>query len=320
MESLITLSSIVGLSFAGGINLYATIALVGLCVRYNLITGLPPELYVFGNDIVIGIALILYVIEFFADKVPGLDTLWDLVHSLIRPFSGAAFALIAAGDADPVFKVVAVMVGTAVSTTTHFSKAGTRLIVNTSPEPFSNIALSFVEDIGALSIGYLAITYPYVAALVVIILLGVVCAFAPRLFRIARFWVSAVILRITSLFKRQKGSDPIPDKIWRYLNLQGPPPLVCKCLIRQCPEIVKNSRGYVIVQNDGIILVSSRWFRLKKVFLPLIEIAKVQYIESFFFIFLEIYNNEKGPVHLLFTQNRFPLVKKLENQASMLLK
>ena len=113
----------------------------------------------------IGAAVVMYLLEFFADKVPYVDTLWDLVHTVIRPVGGALIAVTSLGEASPAAASLAALLGGAVATSSHLTKASTRAVANTSPEPFSNWALSLAEDVFAFGLGYLALTHP-VAALV----------------------------------------------------------------------------------------------------------------------------------------------------------
>jgi hypothetical protein len=166
VDMLATLGRTMGFSFAAGINLYATVAILGLAERYGWV-ALPEQFRVFDNDIVITVALTLYVIEFVADKVPWLDSLWDAVHTLIRPVGGALIAVAALGQASPAVEGLVALLGGSLAAGTHFAKAGTRAVANTSPEPFSNWALSLGEDAFVIGLSALALKYPAAAAVVV---------------------------------------------------------------------------------------------------------------------------------------------------------
>jgi hypothetical protein len=166
VDMLATLGRTMGFSFAAGINLYATVAILGLAERYGWV-ALPEQFRVFDNDIVIAAALALYVIEFVADKVPWLDSLWDAVHTLIRPVGGALIAVAALGQASPAVEGLVALLGGSLAAGTHFAKAGTRAVANTSPEPFSNWALSLGEDAFVIGLSALALKYPAAAAVVV---------------------------------------------------------------------------------------------------------------------------------------------------------
>jgi hypothetical protein len=175
MELIATLGRTVGFSFAAGINLYATIAILGLASRFDWV-DLPRQFEVFDNPWVIGIALACYVVEFIADKVPWVDTIWDAVHTLVRPLGGAFIAVTTLGDASPGAQAAVALLGGGIAAATHVTKASTRVVANTSPEPVSNWALSLVEDIFVVGLGALALAFP-VAALVVAVALLAVIAF-----------------------------------------------------------------------------------------------------------------------------------------------
>jgi hypothetical protein len=273
---------------------------------------LPPELNILAEPVVIGVAITLYVIEFFVDKIPGLDTLWDLLHSFIRPLSGAALALGAAADADPVFQVIAVLIGTAVSSTSHFTKAATRLVINTSPEPFSNAAVSLAEDVGAITMSYMSFVHPYPTGVVVIGLLGLIFYFLPKLLRFILFWFSALLSLPFSLFSKQTVSDPIPPNYWNALGLTSLPTLYCRCFFRHAPKMFNSSKGYIILQDDCLMLAATQWMRIQTVDIPLSAVKDIQIVEKLMYIIAIIYT-DKGPIHLLFYKNRLPLVQMLKD-------
>lgn len=176
MEILTALGRTMGFSFAAGINLYATVAILGLASRYGWV-ALPPQYQVFDNNWIIGIALALYVIEFIADKVPWVDSAWDAVHTVIRPVGGALIAVATLGDTSPAMKTLFGLFGGALAASTHFSKTGTRVLANASPEPFSNWFLSIAEDVFVVGLGFLALKYPAAAAIVVVVCLALIVAF-----------------------------------------------------------------------------------------------------------------------------------------------
>jgi uncharacterized membrane protein HdeD (DUF308 family) len=185
MDTLVFLGRTLGFSFAAGINLYATVALLGLASRYHWV-ALPPQYQVFDNNWIIGTALFLYIVEFFADKVPWVDSAWDTLHTFIRPLGGALIALTALGEASPTAEVVVALLGGTVAASTHFTKAGTRVVANASPEPFSNWVISIVEDVFVVGLGYLALKYPIAALAVVALLLAVITVSAVWIVRALR--------------------------------------------------------------------------------------------------------------------------------------
>jgi hypothetical protein len=185
VEVLTTLGRTMGFSFAAGINLYATVAILGLAGRFDWV-ALPPQFAVFDNDIVIVAALVLYVIEFVADKIPWVDSVWDAMHTVIRPLGGALIAVATLGDVSPSVEGIAALLGGSLALGTHFNKAGMRAVANTSPEPFSNWILSILEDIFVVGLGMLALKYPAAAAVVVAICVALMIVFATWIVRAVR--------------------------------------------------------------------------------------------------------------------------------------
>lgn len=187
MDVLTTLGRTLGFSFAAGLNLYATVAVLGLASRYGWV-DLPPQYRVFDNNVVIIAALVMYAVEFIADKVPWVDTVWDGIHTAIRPLGGALIAVTTLGEASPTAQGLAALLGGAVAASTHVTKAGARAVANASPEPFSNWLLSLGEDGFVLLLGYLALHYPRVTLVVCLVLLALIGLFFVTLVRGARRW------------------------------------------------------------------------------------------------------------------------------------
>lgn len=193
METLALLGAALGLATLAGINLYLTVFATGLAINQHWITlsAQYQGLAVLGEPAIIAIAGVLFVMEFLADKIPGIDSAWDAVHTAIRPIGGAFLAIRVLGTTDPVYEVIIALLAGSVALTTHSAKAGTRLLVNGSPEPFSNIAVSFAEDIGV--VGGLALIYahPAVAFVVFTCLFAAILYLLPIILRIARtkFWL-----------------------------------------------------------------------------------------------------------------------------------
>jgi uncharacterized protein DUF4126 len=185
VDALIALGRTIPFAFASGINLYATVAVLGLCSRFHIV-ALPDQFKAFEHPLIFSVALAMYVVEFVADKVPWFDSLWDTIHTLVRPIGGALVAVTALGDASPGAQAVAALLGGSVAMTTHLGKAGTRAVANTSPEPFSNWALSLGEDAIAIGLTYFAIQHPLLALAIAVFLLVAIIACATVLLRSAR--------------------------------------------------------------------------------------------------------------------------------------
>ena len=190
MQVIATLGHALGFSLAAGVNLYATVIILGLASRFGWV-DLPSRFVVFDNDIVIALALVLYLVEFVADKIPWVDSLWDAVHTLIRPLGGAFIAAAALGEATPMTEGLMALVGGAVAAGAHLTKASTRAAVNTSPEPVSNWALSFAEDAFVIGLGILTLGYPVAAFVIASILMLLMVLFLGTISRAAWRWLTA---------------------------------------------------------------------------------------------------------------------------------
>lgn len=188
MELAAVLGRIVAFALAAGVNVYATVALIGLSVRFGWV-ALPPQYAAFGSSVVIAIAVGMYLLEFFADKVPLVDTVWDLVHTIVRPVGGAMIAVTALGEAGPGVTAAAALLGGTVAASSHLTKTSTRAVANTSPEPFTNWTLSLGEDAFVLGLGYLALTHPLAALGVALAVLVAILLFSVVIVRTAVRWI-----------------------------------------------------------------------------------------------------------------------------------
>jgi hypothetical protein len=187
MEAIATLGRTLGFSFAAGVNLYATVAMLGLAARFGWVE-LPQQFQAFNNDLIIGAACVMYLVEFFADKIPYVDTLWDMAHTAIRPLGGALIAVTTLGEASPTVEALIGLMGGAVAASTHLTKTSTRAAANASPEPFSNWLLSLGEDVFVVGLGYLALQYPEAALILTLALLAAIAVFAFVIVRMVRNW------------------------------------------------------------------------------------------------------------------------------------
>lgn len=185
MDLVTALGRTIPFALASGINLYATVAVLGLVSRFGLV-DLPSAFRGFEHPVIIGVALSMYVIEFAADKIPWVDSIWDAVHTVVRPLGGAIVAVTALGESSVAMQTLVALLGGSVAMTTHLSKTGTRAIANASPEPFSNWLLSIAEDIFVIGFSYVALQYPYIALLASVIILTIIVMSASLLYRAVR--------------------------------------------------------------------------------------------------------------------------------------
>ena len=290
-----------GLGLVSGLNLYATVLTVGLGIRFGLIT-LSPEtagLAVLASPYVLIAAAVIYLIEFFADKVPWVDSIWDSVHTLIRPLGAAVIGATAIGAVEPQTAVIAALCA-GVSLSGHSVKAGTRLLANHSPEPFSNIALSLVED-GLVVVGsWLALSHPAIMITIVVIFLIAFIWFAPKAFRLLRveFVASLALLKKFYLvaknyvtgFGQRPGlatigaelsvpvdvvgggapvddSDDVPEHILHRLDNKAGSRggrFLIRCTAGKGVKKLRHSVGYLQIDDDNLVFVTKRMFRMRE--------------------------------------------------------
>ncbi len=201
-----TISLTMGVAWASGINLYAAILMLGVLGA----TGgmdLPPDLRILASPAVILAAAFMYCVEFITDKIPGVDTGWDTLHTFIRIPAGALLAAGTVGDVNPALVLSAALIGGGVAAGTHAAKAGTRVMVNTSPEPFSNWALSIVEDFTVIAGLWTALNHPWLFIVLFIIFILLIIWLLPKVWK----GVKKVFRFFGRPFARGKNDESIPE-------------------------------------------------------------------------------------------------------------
>jgi Domain of unknown function (DUF4126) len=212
MGTIQALSLAMGTAWTSGINLYATVAALGIAGRLEMIQ-LPPGLEVLTHPGVITIACIMYVIEFVADKVPYVDTGWDVLHTFIRVPAGAILAARSLGNVNPALELMAVLGGGTIALVAHGTKATTRLAINASPEPFSNWAASVAEDVTVLGGVWLSFNHPILMMIFVLAFLALMVWLIPKIVRLAKRGFQALRNKMRGVKPDQPappGSSPQP--------------------------------------------------------------------------------------------------------------
>ena len=218
MEVLQKLGIALGFATLAGLDLYLTVFATSLAL-YNGWIVLSPEyhnLQILGHPAVLIVSGVLYFVEFFADKVPWVDSAWDALHTAIRPLGGAFLAVETLGTPDPVFDVIVALLAGGVTLTTHAAKAGTRLVVNGSPEPFSNIALSLTEDAGVVGgLGLMTYSYQHHAPYLPLAVFGgfvlTLLYVTPKIFRFTRIKLWLLWKKISSPATDPKSAAPLHE-------------------------------------------------------------------------------------------------------------
>ncbi len=196
-----------GAAWASGINLYATLMMLGILSATGNMT-LPPELQILANPLVIGAATLMFIVEFVADKMPGVDTGWDSIHTFIRIPAGAMLAAGAVGDVNQAMTISAAIVGGGLAASTHAFKSGSRVMINTSPEPFSNWLVSVAEDITVLGGIWLAVQNPVLFLVLLLLFIVLMVWLLPKLWK----FIKIVFTRLGRLFKPSESASAQQDK------------------------------------------------------------------------------------------------------------
>jgi hypothetical protein len=213
-----TIALSMGIAWASGINLYAAIVMLGLLGATGNI-DLPPDLLILQNPLVIAAAGFMYLVEFCADKVPGVDTGWDSIHTFIRIPAGAVLAAGAVGDVGAGAELAALIAGGTLAGATHATKAGSRALINTSPEPFSNWTVSIAEDIAVFGGLWVALNHPWVFLGLLVVFILLMIWLLPKIWR----GVKTVARTIGRLFGRQPEPAAESARTSAASESDGPP-------------------------------------------------------------------------------------------------
>jgi hypothetical protein len=278
MEVLQTLAVALGLAALSGYSLYLTVFLTGLAVHFDWIHLAPQyaSLSVLGEPTIIIISGVLFVLEFFVDKIPWVDSIWDAIHTVIRPVGGALLAVQTLGHPQPFFDVIVALLAGSVTFTAHSVKTGTRLMVNQSPEPFSNVAVSLGENIMVGGLFALLWSHPLVAIIILLLFFSLAFCFLPKIWRAigARVWF---IRRKLKQPVRQQAETILPTKLpGRYqhaLNrLSNPPQHIAwavPCITGKGKLVPTDRLGYLVAladQDPKVYFLVKGWFGAAKLY------------------------------------------------------
>jgi len=188
-----------GVAWASGINLYAAILVLGVLGSTGNIT-LPPDLAILADPLIITAAGVMYVVEFFADKIPGVDNGWDTIHTFIRIPLGALLAAAAVGEMNPALAIAAAILGGGMAASTHAAKSGARILINTSPEPVSNWLASLGEDVAVIAGLWTALHYPLLFVVFLVLFILLLVWLLPKIWR----GVVMILASLANLFKPKR--------------------------------------------------------------------------------------------------------------------
>lgn len=262
MTGLETLIGALGLSFASGINLYATVLVIGLAQRFGWFPFLPEQLSGLGEPVVLWIAGTLYALEFFADKIPFVATLWDGFHTFIRPTGAALLSMGLAEELGPGGQIVAFLLGGSIALGSHSTKAGARAMALTAPEPVTHAAVSVAEDVGVIGLTALVFTYPWIGFGVACVLIALMAIIAPLLFRTLRFLMRSFFGSLGALL----GFEPsvgLANPPWLERKLDALRPgsdwEYYRAFVRKGAGLPRFSRGIIAIDAGGAVFARKGW-------------------------------------------------------------
>ena len=323
MQTLQTLGIALGLASLAGLNLYLTVFVTGLAIQQQWIdiSQTYPDLAILAHPAIIAIAGVLYLLQFFADKIPWVDSLWDAIHTVIRPIGGAFLAIRVLGTPDPVFDVVIALLAGGVTLATHSAKAGTRLIANHSPEPFSNIALSVTEDAAVVGGLFLINKDPILALIVFSLILIAIGYFGPKLFRAAKVHAWLIWRKVASPAADQLDAElprALPHELditFHTVNLDNDRvSWAVPCISTGARNIPANLFGWLVAtesRTGSVAFVAKRrWFHVAEE-IPL-DRYKIAHEPKFLSENVVLYSLEKKPKYVfVFARSQRAVVKML---------
>jgi hypothetical protein len=271
MDVLQTLSVALSLAALSGYSLYLTVFATGLSIHFGWIHLAPQfsSLSVLGDPAILIVSGLLFALEFFADKIPWVDSIWDAAHTVIRPIGGAFLATSALGHASPVFEVIVALLGGAMSFASHSLKASTRLIVNTSPEPFSNIAVSAGENVLVISAVGLLWHYPVAVFGFLTLLFALTFYFLPGIWRsisMNLWFISRKLNQLSGFETVEKLPAKLPAKYEALFRRLGGTAFTVAwavpCVSGKGKYLGPNRFGYLVASNEE---PSKVWFITKTI-------------------------------------------------------
>lgn len=308
MDAIQLIGSTIGLGFVAGIRLYATILALGLAIRFHLLhlSAQTASLEILAHPAVLAAAGSACLAEFFVDKVPWMDSLWDSFHTFIRPVGAAILAAAALGHVDPVLRLTLIILCGGVAFASHSSKAATRLLVNHSPEPFTNIGLSLAGDALTPFGIWLSLRHPVVALSLVLLFLGIFAWVGGNVFRSVRLQIVALRARFTgktataasqsfvpaasspaakALDAIARNAAPLPERLARFVARSlkvETHPVGIRVGATNSIEGLRNSIGYLIVAGDDLAFVTRRRFRCRLHRIKLADVVTAEWKAGLF--------------------------------------
>jgi hypothetical protein len=318
MESLRLLATLLPLSLTSGLNLYATVLVVGISIRLGWVQHPPSGLEAFAAWPVIIIAGVVYVIEFLADKIQFVDNVWDVIHTFIRPLGAAALGLAVLSGTNPVLAIAGALLAGGIALFSHGGKASARVAINVaSPaENLSNIAISLAEDATAGLLAFLSLKYPYLAAGLALFLIGLILLIVPLLLRWVWFTLTALFNWVKSLGRKVMRREAPPDGLPpEHLALLGhaAPQIAARCKAQN----IRGGNGYTgfaATTGDALVFTFDKWRKSQLWQVKLAQVRGVYIRNRPLLDVMEVHYQERDKPHVarfVFLKDRGALAERL---------
>lgn len=267
LTALLVAGRLVGVAFACGLNLYVTLAIVGLASRFGWIERLPPALVGLEQWLLIGAALALFLVEFVAASIPLVDSFWEAVHTVIRPLAALCLALVGLEGVPWAIRVPAALAAAAIALAAHATKVGLRFVILTRRH--ARLAVTVVADLGAAGFALLALAQPNIALPVVLAILALHALLAPAIWRAAVFGGRAVRARIRGFFRGTDWRAPgeVPSPLRRLLDpqIEGLPPARTAPAALSMPRLGRWRNGWLVFDRGQASFVYRHRFRPRRI-------------------------------------------------------
>lgn len=320
MSNLELLSMMLPVSLASGLNLYITVLTIGISIRAGWIDNIPESLQIMGSTPILIISGVLFILQFFADKIQFVDNLWDSIHTLIRPIGSALVSIAIFTNSNPLLLMVGVLLAGSISLVSHSSKATTRMLINVmSPfESFSNKTISILEDFIVVFLTYFALKFPLIAGTFALCLLILILVFTPRIIRWSFFLFKAVFYRFKGVINKVTENELLPQSHLMLLDNKNP-----DIVISARGQNIKGAHGrdgYVSLIDSTLYFTYNKWFKPRLWHISRDRIRNSYFRQQLLVDIIEIhYIGEKEKVkkiRLVFLKDRSPLVERLASKLS----
>ena len=278
---LVVLGQILGVALGAGLNLYATIFFLGVAIRLGWIAGLTPAVYGLANPIVLVTAALFYLLEFFVDKVPYADTVWDAIHTIIRPVAVAVLVYAALGEASVPLQVTGAALAGLVALAAHGGKAGLRLILNVRPKKVRTAFISGLEDVCAVALAAASLMYPVAALIVAAAAIPLFAVGGPRLWRAGVLAVRALDARLRGFFGTRgwRNTEQLPGRARGVIALPAlgrAQPLVLRAALKGVRGVGPYKNGWIVISDGTPVFVYLSLLGAKRLVLPVISQAELR--------------------------------------------